>query len=93
VDTGSGGIYFHQPARRVVGSDNQFYTQTIVAQGRHIATWVNGYPVANWEDPYPEGTSPRNKQALLKPGPISLQAHDPKTNLDFRNIRIKSLKR
>lgn len=93
VDTGTGGIYFHQPARRVVGTDNEFYTKTIVAQGRHIATWINGYPVANWEDPYPEGTSPRNKQALLKAGPISLQAHDPKTNLDFRNIRIKSLKR
>lgn len=93
VDTGSGGIYFHQPARRVVGTDNEFYTKTIVAQGRHIATWVNGYPVASWDDPYPEGTSPRNKQALLKAGPISLQAHDPKTNLDFRNIRIKSLKR
>lgn len=93
VDTGSGGIYFHQPARRVVGTDNEFYTKTIIAQGRHIATWVNGHPVASWEDPYPEGTSPRNKQALLKAGPISLQAHDPKTNLDFRNIRIKSLKR
>jgi hypothetical protein len=93
VDTGSGGIYFHQPARSVVGTDNEFYTKTIVAQGRHIATWVNGYPVASWDDPYPEGTSPRNKQALLKAGPISLQAHDPKTNLDFQNIRIKSLKR
>jgi len=90
VDTGSGGIYFHQPARRVIPSDNQFYTQTVVAQGRHIATWVNGYPVADWDDPNPEGEGgPRNKQALLKAGPISLQAHDPKTNLDFRNIRIR----
>lgn len=94
VDTGSGGIYFHQPARRVIPSDNQFYTQTVIAQGRHIATWVNGYPVADWEDPHPEGDGgPRNRQALLKAGPISLQAHDPKTNLDFRNIRVKSLSR
>ena len=93
VDTGTGGIYFHQPARRVAGTDNEFYTKTIAAQGRHIATWINGYPVANWEDPYPEGTSPRKKQALLKAGPIALQAHDPKTNLYFRNLRIRSLKR
>lgn len=92
VDTGSGGVYFHQPARRVVSSDNQFYTQTVIAQGRHLATWVNGFPVADWEDPYPEGEAgPRNRQALMKAGPISLQAHDPKTNLDFRNIRIRSL--
>lgn len=93
VDTGSGGVYFHQPARRVVSSDNQFYTMTVIAQGRHLSTWIDGYPVASWDDPHPEGTSPRNKQALLKAGPISLQAHDPKTNLDFRNIRIKSLPR
>jgi hypothetical protein len=92
VDTGSGGIYFHQPARRVVSSDNQYYTQTIIAQGRQISTWVNGYPVADWEDPHPEGDGgPRNKQALLKAGPISLQAHDPKTNLNFKNVRIRSL--
>jgi hypothetical protein len=92
VDTGSGGLYFHQPARRVIPSDNQFYTQTVVAQGRHIASWVNGFPVTDWDDPYPEGDGgPRNKQALLKAGPISLQAHDPKTNLDFKNIRVKSL--
>lgn len=93
VDTGSGGIYFHQPARRVVSSDNQFYTMTVIAEGRHLSTWVDGYPVANWTDPHPEGTSPRNNQALLKAGPISLQAHDPKTNLDFKNIRIRSLTR
>lgn len=92
VDTGSGGVYFHQPARRVVPSDNQFYTQTVIAQGRHISTWVDGFPVADWEDPYPEGEGgPRNKQALLKAGPISLQAHDPKTNLDFKDIRVRSL--
>jgi hypothetical protein len=92
VDTGSGGIYFHQPARRVVSNDGEFYVQTVIAQGRHLATWVNGYPVASWDDPYPEGDAgPRQKQALLKAGPISLQAHDPTTNLDFRNIRIKSL--
>jgi hypothetical protein len=92
VDTGSGGLYFHQPARRVIPSDNQFYTQTVIAHGRHISTWINGFPVADFEDPHPEGDAgPRNKQALLKPGPISLQAHDPKTNLDFKDIRIKSL--
>jgi len=92
VDTGSGGLYFHQPARRIIPSDNHFYTQTVVAHGRHISTWVNGFPVADFDDPYPEGDAgPRNKQALLKPGPISLQAHDPKTNLDFKDIRIKTL--
>jgi hypothetical protein len=91
VDTGTGGIYFYQPARKVVGKDNEFFTKTIVAHGRHIATWINGYPVADWEDPHPEGPRVRDKQANLKPGHIGLQAHDPTTNLDFKNIKIAPL--
>jgi hypothetical protein len=93
VDTGTGGIYFLQPARLVVGRDNEFYTQTVLVQGRQISTWVNGYPVADLEDKNPEGArGPRQKEALLNAGPVSLQAHDPTTNLDFRNIRILPLK-
>ncbi|MCX6595522.1 MAG: DUF1080 domain-containing protein [Acidobacteria bacterium] len=93
VDSGTGGIYFLQPARLVVGRDNEFYTQTVLVNGRQISTWVNGYPVADLEDKNPEGTrGPRQKEALLKAGPIALQAHDPTTNLDFRNIRILPLK-
>lgn len=91
VDTGTGGIYFYQPARKVVSSDNEFFTMTVLAVGRHIATWVNGYPVADWDDPNPEGDIVRNKQARLKPGHIGLQAHDPTTNLDFKNIRAAVL--
>jgi hypothetical protein len=88
VDFGTGGVYFHQPARRVVARDGAYFTKTIVARGRHIAVWIDGYPVADWQDPHPEGKLVRNKEARLGAGPISLQAHDPTTNLDFRNIRI-----
>jgi hypothetical protein len=56
--------------------------------GRDIVVWVDGYPVTAWRDERPEGTNVRNKEAVLKAGTISLQAHDPTTNLDFRNIRI-----
>ncbi|MBI3694415.1 MAG: DUF1080 domain-containing protein [Acidobacteria bacterium] len=90
VDFGTGGVYFFQPARRVVSNDNEFFTQTIIAQGRHISTWVNGYQVANYTDARPEGAEVRT-QARLAAGPISLQAHDPTTNLDFRNLRITPL--
>ncbi|MCS7023596.1 MAG: DUF1080 domain-containing protein [Bryobacteraceae bacterium] len=93
VDFGTGGIYHYQPARKVVANDNQFFTKTIVARGRHFSVWVNGFPVTSWEDPHPEGNNVRQKQAKLTPGVISLQAHDPTTNLDFKNIRIARLPR
>jgi hypothetical protein len=91
VDFGTGGMYFYQPARKVLGDDGKFFVETIVARGRHFGTWVNGYPIADWEDPHPEGKSVRDKQARLGAGVISLQAHDPTTNLDFKNIKAVRL--
>ncbi|HYM11866.1 MAG TPA: DUF1080 domain-containing protein, partial [Bryobacterales bacterium] len=90
VDYGTGGIYHFQPARRVVSNDNEFFTNTIVAQGRQISVWVNGFQVSNYYDNRPEGSEGRT-QARLTAGPIGLQAHDPTTNLDFRSIRIAPL--
>ena len=47
--------------------------------------------MTDWEDTNPEGKSVRNKEARLGSGTLSLQAHDPTTNLDFKNIRIVPL--
>ena len=92
VDFGTGAIYHYSPARRVISNDNEFFTKTIVARGRHFSIWVNGIQVTDWDDPHPEGSVVRNKQAKLTAGTIGLQAHDPTTNLDFRNLRIAELK-
>jgi hypothetical protein len=85
VDFGTGGLYRLAAARRVVSSDGEFFTLTIVAVGHHVATWVNGIEVARFDDKRPEA-----KEAA-KTGPIGLQAHDPTTNLDFRNLRIAAV--
>ncbi len=87
VDYGTGGLYNRQPARRVVSSDNEYFYNTVVACGRHIAIWVNGIQVTDFDDLREEGMNAR-QQARTAAGVISLQAHDPTTNLDFRNIRI-----
>ncbi|MBI1786992.1 MAG: DUF1080 domain-containing protein [Acidobacteria bacterium] len=92
VDFGTGGVYHFQAARKVVSNDNEYFTKTVVARGRHIAVWVNGYPVSDYEDDKPEGMDAR-KQARIAAGTISLQAHDPTTNLDFKSLRIVPLPR
>src|SRR5262249_29510673 len=50
VDYGTGAIYRRQAARKVVSSDNEWFTMTVVAQGNHLATWVNGYQVTDFTD-------------------------------------------
>lgn len=92
VDYGTGGIYNRQPARKVISSDHEWFTKTIIARGNHIAVWVNGYQVSDFTDTRRPSNNARRGTKLDK-GPISLQGHDPTTDLSFRNIRIAALPR
>ena len=89
-DFGSGGIYRRIAARRIVAKDREWFTKTIVATGPHMAVWVNGYQVTDWTDERPADENPR-AGLRLAPGTISLQGHDPTTNLRFRNLNIAEL--
>src|SRR5262249_1129977 len=91
-DFGTGAIYRRVPARRGVVKDGQWFTMTVAAQGRHIATWVNGGPQVDWTDNRAATRNPRNGYRA-DAGAISIQGHDPTTNLSFRNIRVLALTR
>lgn len=90
VDFGTGAIYRRVPARKVVSNDNEWFTMTVVARGPHISTWVNGYQTVDWTDDRKPSDNPRQGLKTGK-GHISIQGHDPTTDLLFRNIRIAEL--
>jgi hypothetical protein len=90
VDYGTGGIYNHQPARRVVSSDREWFTMTIAAAGPHLATWVNGIQVTDFTDARPPNENARQGYRA-RAGVVSLQGHDPTTDLSFRNLQIVEL--
>ena len=90
VDFGTGGIYRRVPARRVVGDDGAWQTLTLAASGRHLAAWVDGEQVTDWTDDRPADDNPR-KGARTAAGHVSLQGHDPTTDLDFRDLTVAAL--
>ena len=90
TDYGTGAVYRRVPARGGVAKDGEWFTMTVVAHGRHIATWVNGVQQVDWTDNRPPHENPRNGCRVEK-GAISLQGHDPTTDLLFRNIRLVEL--
>jgi hypothetical protein len=92
VDYGTGAIYRRVPARFGVAKDREWFTLTVVARGRHLATWVNGVQVADWTDNRPDRDNARNGYRDEK-GAISIQGHDPTTDLSFRNLRLAELPR
>jgi hypothetical protein len=88
VDFGTGAIYRRQPARKEMSKDGEWFTMTVAAHGNHIATWVNGVQVTDWFDHRPKSDNARTG-CRLEAGHISLQGHDPTTDLSFRNFRIQ----
>jgi cold shock CspA family protein len=91
LDFGTGAIYRRIPARKVMADDKEWFTMTLIAKGSRITTWVNGYPTVNWVDERKPADNGRNG---LKTGPgvLSIQGHDPTTDLAFRNIRIVEIR-
>lgn len=87
VDCGTGGIFRRQNARRVVADDLTWFSKTIIADGPHMAVWVNGIQVSDWTDERQPHKNPRNG-LRTEPGTLQIQGHDPTTNLSFRNLRI-----
>jgi hypothetical protein len=90
VDYGTGAIYRRVPARKQMSKDGKWFGMTILADGNHLATWVNGVQVVDWRDNRPRSDNAR-KGCKLDAGHLSIQGHDPTTNLSFRNLRIVEL--
>lgn len=87
---GTGGIDDRMPTRRLVSRDRQWFLMTVFAAGPHLAVWVNGYQTADWIDTREPHDNPR--QGLrTKSGTIQIQAHDPKTDILLRAVRIAPL--
>ena len=91
-NSGTGGIFRRQAARRVPADDRVWFTKTIICEGPHMAVWVNGMQVTDWTDRREPDPNPR-RGLRLTPGTIILQGHDPTTNLRFRNMRVSEMQR
>lgn len=90
ADFGTGGFYRRHPARRIVANDREWFLVTLVANGPHMASWVDGIQVSDWTDERPPHINPR--QGLrTEPGTLAIQGHDPTTDLKFRDLRIVEL--
>jgi hypothetical protein len=90
VDGGTGGIYRRQAARRVVPNDFEWFRETLVVSGLHMAAWVDGYQVSDWTDPRPPHENPREGSRRAA-GTLSIQGHDKTTDLSFRKLSVAEM--
>ena len=71
--------------------DNKWYTQEIIVQGRHVKLLVNGNLLVDYMEPKEKAAFDKNFERRLGEGTFALQAHDPKSVVYFRNLRVKPL--
>jgi dienelactone hydrolase len=86
----TGGIDDRQQARAPTALDHVPCRITVVADGPHLATWVNGYQTADWTDTREPDPNPR-RGLRTTPGTIQLQAHDPETDIEFHGVWLQEL--
>jgi hypothetical protein len=70
--------------------DNQWWTQHITVKGNKVTVRINGKVVLEYTEP-PGAQPGKPFTRKLDEGTFALQAHDPKSVVRFKNIRVKRL--
>lgn len=86
----TGGLYGVQDVREQLANDNEWYTYHIIVKGKHIKIMVNDKVAVDWEEPADRKPG-ADFTRILDKGTFALQAHDPKSTIQYRNIRVKRL--
>jgi hypothetical protein len=87
----TGGLYAIQDVKEPPTKDNEWYEQHIVVKGKHVAVFLNGKQVVDYTEPANAERTPDMKGRLISAGTFALQGHDPKSEVHYRNIRVKVL--
>ena len=87
---GAGAIFRRQPARYVNCSDEKWFAMTLIADGNHFTSWINGLQVTDFVDERPVKENSREGRRD-QAGFLLLQGHDPKTDVSFKNVRVSPL--
>ena len=87
----TGSLYGVDDVTEVPASDNEWFTEHIIVQGKNITIKVNDKTLVEYTEPddlaREEGTVGR----FLDSGTFALQAHDPDSRVYYRNIMVKPL--
>ena len=87
----SGGIYATLDVAKPPAKDNEWYTQEIIVEGRHVITKINGEITADYLEPEGKPAFSDDFERRLGEGTFALQAHDPDSKVYFRNLKVKRL--
>jgi hypothetical protein len=82
----SASIYNIKKNFEIPAKDNEWFTEEIIVEGKHIITKIDGKTIIDYTEP---DDIDRNKWPIK--GLFALQAHDPKSVVKYRSVAVKPL--
>jgi hypothetical protein len=71
--------------------DNEWYKTSIKVEGRHITIRINDQVTVDYTEPEGQAALDDKFERRLGEGTFALQAHDPKSVVSFRNLKVRRL--
>ena len=87
----TGSLYNIQDVKETYVKDNEWYTEYIKVEGKHITVKINDKTVVDYEESDTDKRSAGEKDRILSSGTFALQAHDPKSVVLFKDIQVRPL--
>ena len=70
--------------------DNKWWTQHIIVKGNKVTVKIDGQTVLEYYEP-PGAVAGKDFERKLGSGTFAFQAHDPKSVIRYKNVRVKRL--
>lgn len=87
----TGSLYGIKDVKENYVKDNEWYTEYIKVEGKHVIIKINDKTVVDYTEPENIEKERGNSLRKVSSGTFALQAHDPKSTIYYKNIMVKPL--
>ncbi|MBI5852177.1 MAG: DUF1080 domain-containing protein [Planctomycetes bacterium] len=87
----SGGLYAIADVKEAPAKDDVWFLMEVRVEGKHVVVKVDGKVTADYVEPDGVERPDNLKGRLLSRGTFALQAHDPGSEVAFKQVRVRLL--
>ncbi|MEO8109724.1 MAG: DUF1080 domain-containing protein [Ginsengibacter sp.] len=87
----TGGLYAVDDVKEVYVKDDEWFTEYIKVEGKHVIVKLNDKTVVDYTEPENVERPADMAGRKISDGTFALQGHDPKSTVYFKNIMVKPL--
>ena len=87
----TGSLYNVVNVKEVYMKDNEWFTEYVKVEGKHITVKLNDRTVVDYTEPENFKPTAAEPGHYLSSGTFALQGHDPNSEVHFKNVMVKVL--